>query len=157
MVQGIKEPRYKKCIQVLLKDVKEGAVIRAKGKSGQEMTHCSRDSQGGGSYEGGSSQFPQGGSLPHDPEARFVLLSLSISMNRSIVACSHGCQAFVDTGTSLIYGSTDLVTNINKLLNARLEDSEVKGHATGSLPVSPHNKDSLGQPLSFSLTVCSFM
>ena len=56
MWQGIKEPRYKRCIQVLLKDVKEGAVIKAKEKSGQEMTHCSRDSQGGGSCEGGSSQ-----------------------------------------------------------------------------------------------------
>ena len=78
-------------------------------------------------------------------------------MNGNIVACSHGCQAFVDTGTSLIYGPTDLVTNINKLMNARLENSEVKGHATRSLPVSPHDKDSLAQPLSFSLTVCSFM
>uniref|UniRef100_A0A8C2RZP2 Peptidase A1 domain-containing protein n=1 Tax=Capra hircus TaxID=9925 RepID=A0A8C2RZP2_CAPHI len=119
------------------------------GLSGQEMTHCSRDSQGGGSYEGGSSQFPQGGSLPHDPEARFVLLSLSISMNRSIVACSHGCQAFVDTGTSLIYGSTDLVTNINKLLNARLEDSEyaVSCDAVKTLPPVIFNINGIDYPV----------
>ena len=57
----------------------------------------------------------------------------------------------------MIHGPTRLVTNIHKLMNAKPKDSEVKGHATGSLPVSPHNKDPLGQPLSFSLTVCGFM
>ena len=138
-------------------DVKEVALIRAKDKSGQEMKLCSGDSQGGGSCEGGSSQFPQGGSLPHYPDAHFVLLSLSITMNGKVVACSHGCHATLNTGTSMIYGPTEWVTNIHKLMNAKLQDSEVKGHATGSLPVSPHNKDPLGQLLSFSLTVCGFL
>ena len=151
--------RYKRawCIQVLLKDIKEGAVIREKEKSGQEIMHYSGHCQEGGSCVGGSSQFPQGGSLLHDPDSCPVLLSLSTTMNGKVVACSRGCQAFLDTGSALIYGSTEMVTNIHKLMNARPEGSEVKGHATGSLPVSPHNKDPLGQPLSFSLTVCGFM
>ena len=78
-------------------------------------------------------------------------------MNGKVVACSRGCHATLNTGTSMIYGQTEWVTNIHKLINAKPQDSEVKGHTTGSLPVSPHNKDPLGQLLSFSLTVCGFM
>uniref|UniRef100_A0A4W2HAC8 Pregnancy-associated glycoprotein 2-like n=1 Tax=Bos indicus x Bos taurus TaxID=30522 RepID=A0A4W2HAC8_BOBOX len=78
------------------------------------------------------------------------LISMNhISMNGNIVACSHGCQAFVDTGTSLIYGPTDLVTNINKLMNARLENSEyaVLCDAVKTLPPVIFNINGIDYPL----------
>ena len=106
------------------KDVKGGAVSRADEKN-QDL----EDSQ-----EGGSS-----GETQSDLDAHFVPLSLSISMKREVIACSGGCEALVDTGTSLILGPRRLVNNILSLINATPRGSEVKGHAPGSLPVSTHN------------------
>ncbi|KAG5196420.1 hypothetical protein JEQ12_011106, partial [Ovis aries] len=41
-----------------------------------------------------------------------------ISMKREVIACSDGCEAFVDTGTSHIVGPRRLVNNIQKLIGA---------------------------------------
>ena len=98
------------------------------------------------SWEGGNSGYTQ-----NDLDARFLPLSLSISMKRKVIACSGGCKALVDTGSSDIVGPSTLVNNIWKLIGATPQGSEVKGHAPGSLPVSTHNKDFQGQPLSLSL------
>ena len=106
----------------------------------------------GDSREGGSSGETQSGL-----DARFVTLSLSISMKRKVIACSGGCEALVDTGTSLILGPRRLVNNIQKLISAMPRGSEVKGHAPGSLPIFTHKKDIQGQPLSLSLTALRFM
>ena len=100
----------------------------------------------GDSLEGGNS-----GETQSDLDARFLPLSLSISMKRKIIACSDGYKALVDTGTSDIAGPRRLVNNIQKLIGATPRGSEVKGHAPGSLPVSTHNKDLQGQPLTLSL------
>ena len=67
-----------------------------------------------------------------------------------------GCEALVDTRTSLILGPRRLVNNIQKLIGAMPRGSEVKGHAPGSLPVSTHNKDHQGQPLTLSLIALRF-
>ena len=100
-------------------------------KRGQETKGCLGDSQ-----EGGSS-----GETQSDLDARFLLLSLSISMRREVIACSGGCEAVVDTGVSMIKGPGRLVNNIQKAIGARLWGSKVKGHAPGSFPVSNHNKE----------------
>ena len=130
------------------KDVRKGAVLRAKGKRARDEG-CLGDSR-----EGDNS-----GKTQSDLDARFLPLSLSITMRRNVVACSDGCEAVVDTGTSAIEGPEKLVKKIQKLIGARPRRSKVKGHVPGSLAVSTHNKDLQGQPLSLSLslTVLRFM
>ena len=81
----------------------------------------------------------------------FVTLSLSISMERKVIARSSGCEALVDTAISLILGPRRLVKNIQKLIGVTPWGSVVRGHAAGSLPVSTHKKDPQGQSLSLSL------
>ena len=99
---------------------------------------------------GDSREGDNSGETQSDLDACFLPLSLSISM-KNVIACSGGCEALVDTGTSLILGPRRLVSNIQKLISAMPRGSEVKGHAPGSLPVSTHNKDLQGQPLTLSL------
>ena len=72
-------------------------------------------------------------------------------MKRKIIAFSDGCEALVDTGTSHIEAPGRLVSNIQKLIGARLWGFKVKGHAPGLLPVSKHNKELQGQSLTLSL------
>ena len=103
-------------------------------KRGQETKGYSEDSR-----EGGIS-----GETQSDLDACFVTLFLSIYMKRKVIACSGSCKAFVDIRTSLILGPRRLVNNIQKLIGATPRDSEVKGQAPGSLPVSTHKKDLQG-------------
>ena len=124
----------------VFKDVKKGAVLRAKEKRARDEG-LFRDS-----WEGGSS-----GETQSDLDACFLPLSLSISMKRKVIACSGGCEAVVDTGTSVIEGPRRLVNNIQKHIGAMPRGSEVEGHAPGSLSGFTHNKDHQGQPLTLSL------
>ncbi|XP_065793137.1 pregnancy-associated glycoprotein 1-like [Muntiacus reevesi] len=59
-----------------------------------------------------------------------------ISMKRKVIACSCGCHAIVDTGTSLIIGPTMLVNNIQKLIGAIPRGSKhcVSCFAVNTLP-----------------------
>ena len=135
--------RYKRswCIQVLHSRMSRKVLCREQRKRGLETKGCLGDS-----WEGDNS-----GDTQSDLDARFLLLSLSISMRREVIACSGGCEAVVDTGVSMIKGPGILVDNIQELIGARPRGSKVKGHAPGSFPVSTHNKDRHGQPLTFSL------
>ena len=129
------------CIQVLHSRMSRKMPCREQRKRRQQTKGCLEDSQ-----EGGSSGETQG-----DLDPCFVTLSLSISMKRKVISCSSGCEALVNTAISLILGPRRLVKNLQKLIGATPRGSVVKGHATGSLPVSRHKKDPQGQPLSLSL------
>ncbi|XDA87659.1 hypothetical protein R6Z07F_017336 [Ovis aries] len=59
-----------------------------------------------------------------------------ISMKRKVIACSGGCNALVDTGSSEIVGPSTLVKNILKIIGAKPRDSEyyVSCSSVNSLP-----------------------
>ncbi|XP_055437110.1 pregnancy-associated glycoprotein 1-like [Bubalus kerabau] len=59
-----------------------------------------------------------------------------ISMKRKVIACSGGCEAVVDTGTSVIEGPRRLVNNIQKHIGAMPRGSEhyVSCSAVNTLP-----------------------
>ncbi|XP_061262521.1 pregnancy-associated glycoprotein 1-like isoform X1 [Bos javanicus] len=59
-----------------------------------------------------------------------------ISMKRTVIACSDGCEALVHTGTSHIEGPGRLVNNIHRLIRTRPFDSKhyVSCFATKYLP-----------------------
>ena len=67
---------------------------------------------------GDSQEGDNSGETQSDLDACFLPLSLSITMKREVIACSDGCEAFVDTGTSHIVGPRRLVNNIQKLIGA---------------------------------------
>ena len=84
LCQDTKHPAvFKYCIQ----GCQGRCHVESKGKeSAQKMKGCLGDSR-----EGGSS-----GETQSDLDARFLPLSLSISMRRKVIACSGGCEALVD-------------------------------------------------------------
>ncbi|NP_001272489.1 pregnancy-associated glycoprotein-6 precursor [Capra hircus] len=59
-----------------------------------------------------------------------------ISMRREVIACSDGCEAIVDTGTSAIRGPRRLINNIQKLIGAKPRGSQycVSCSAVNTLP-----------------------
>ena len=135
--QGTKEPS----VFIQYSRMSRKVICQEQRKRGQETKGCLGDSQ-----EGDNS-----GETQSDHDAHFLPLSLSISMRRKVIACSGGCNALVDTGSSEIVGPSTLVKNILKIIGAKPRGSEVKGHAPGSHPVSTYNKDLQGQPLTLSL------
>ncbi|XP_061263620.1 pregnancy-associated glycoprotein 2 [Bos javanicus] len=87
--------------------------------------------------------------IPVSQTSHWQISMNNISMNGTVTACSCGCEALLDTGTSLIYGPTNLVTNIHKLMNARLENSEylVSCDAVKTLPPIIFNINGIDYPL----------
>lgn len=66
---------------------------------------------------------PPGGDTPTgDSGDPYLCLVLSVTMNGQAIACSQGCQAIVDTGTSLLAGPTTSIANIQSYIGAS-EDS----------------------------------
>ncbi|XP_025142240.3 pregnancy-associated glycoprotein 1 [Bubalus bubalis] len=59
-----------------------------------------------------------------------------ITMKREVIACSDGCTALVDTGTSLIQGPGRVIDNIHKLIGATPRGSKhyVSCSAVNTLP-----------------------
>ncbi|KAK2851322.1 hypothetical protein Q5P01_007598 [Channa striata] len=61
----------------------------------------------------------------------------SVSINGQTVACSGGCQAIIDTGTSLIVGPTSDISNINSWVGASTDqygDASVNCQNIQSMP-----------------------
>ena len=135
--------RYKRswCIQVLHSRMPRKVLCREQRKRGKETKGCLGDSR----------EEDNSGEAQSDLDAHCLPLSLSISIERKVIACSGGCKAIVDTRATCIEGLRTMVDNIQKLIGATPRDSKGKGNAPGSLPVSTHNKDHHGQPLTLSL------
>ncbi|CAM4682381.1 unnamed protein product [Lepidochelys kempii] len=56
----------------------------------------------------------------------------SVTMNGETIACSGGCQAVIDTGTSLLAGPPSGISNINSYIGA--SDGTISCNAMSSLP-----------------------
>ncbi|KAI4529985.1 hypothetical protein MG293_019841 [Ovis ammon polii] len=76
-----------------------------------------------------------------------------ISMKREVIACSDGCEAFVDTGTSHIVGPRRLVNNIQKLIGATHWRSKhyVSCSVVNTLPSIIFTINGINYPVSSSL------
>ncbi|XP_062854426.1 pepsin A-like [Trichomycterus rosablanca] len=75
--------------------------------------------------------------IPLSSETYYQVTMDSVTINGQTVACSGGCQAIVDTGTSLIVGPTSDISNINSWLGATTDqygDSTVSCSSVQSLP-----------------------
>ncbi|XP_057584195.1 pregnancy-associated glycoprotein 2-like [Hippopotamus amphibius kiboko] len=57
-----------------------------------------------------------------------------ITMKEMVVGCFNGCQAILDTGTSMLVGPTRLITTIQKLINATPFGEEVPCSSISQLP-----------------------
>ncbi|XP_045710684.1 pepsin A [Phyllostomus hastatus] len=56
--------------------------------------------------------------VPLSSETYWQITVDSITMNGQAIACSGGCQAIVDTGTSLLAGPTNAIANIQSYIGA---------------------------------------
>ena len=81
----------------------------------------------------------------------FFLCFSASPLKERLLLVLEAARPFADTGAAFIEGPRTLVDNMQKLIGATPWGSKVEGHAPGSLPVSTHNKNHQGQPLTLSL------
>ncbi|XP_035237009.1 pepsin A-like [Anguilla anguilla] len=75
--------------------------------------------------------------IPLSSETYWQITMQSVTINGQTVACTSGCQAIVDTGTSLIVGPSSDIGNINNYVGASTNqygDATVQCGNVGSMP-----------------------
>ncbi|XP_026771141.3 pepsin A-like [Pangasianodon hypophthalmus] len=79
--------------------------------------------------------------IPLSSETYWQITMDSVTINGQVVACSGGCQAIVDTGTSLISGPSSDISNINSWVGATVSngDALVNCNNIGTMPVVTFN------------------
>ncbi|CAL8277401.1 unnamed protein product [Boreogadus saida] len=75
--------------------------------------------------------------IPLTSETYWQIKMDSVTINGNLVACNGGCQAIIDTGTSLIVGPSSDISNINSRVGASADqygDAPVNCQDIGSMP-----------------------
>uniref|UniRef100_A0A7N8Y4J7 pepsin A n=1 Tax=Mastacembelus armatus TaxID=205130 RepID=A0A7N8Y4J7_9TELE len=74
--------------------------------------------------------------IPLSNELYWQITVDSVTVNGQVVACNGGCQAIVDTGTSLIVGPQSSINNINSWLGATSQNGDyiVNCNNIGQMP-----------------------
>ncbi|XP_072522703.1 pepsin A-like [Salminus brasiliensis] len=93
---------------------------------------------------GGSDPNHYTGSLvwiPLSSETYWQITMDSVTVNGQVVACNGGCQAIVDTGTSLIVGPNSDIASLNSEVGATTNngDAIVNCNSISSMPVVSFN------------------
>ncbi|XP_029771126.1 pepsin F-like [Suricata suricatta] len=89
---------------------------------------------------GGVNHSYYSGDLNWVPVTRPLYWEISmdnISMNGEVIACDGGCQAIIDTGTSLLIGPSHAVLDIQKIIGAnrtRNGEYQISCNASNTLP-----------------------
>ncbi|XP_060701366.1 pepsin A-like isoform X2 [Hemiscyllium ocellatum] len=76
--------------------------------------------------------------VPVTQKGYWQILVDSVKINGQIVACHGGCQAIVDTGTSLIVGPSSPIQTIQNMIGARLESYSTYVVDCRMLPSMPY-------------------
>ncbi|XP_059806069.1 pepsin A-like [Hypanus sabinus] len=76
--------------------------------------------------------------VPVTREGYWQIQVESVKINGQVVACSSGCQAIVDTGTSLIVGPTNGINTIQRLIGASQQYGSMAMVDCRNLPNMPY-------------------
>ncbi|XP_061465760.1 pepsin A-like isoform X2 [Rhineura floridana] len=98
--------------------------------------YLSSDDQSGSFVMFGGFDDSYSGSLnwvPLSSESYWQITVDSITMNGQAIACSDGCQAIVDTGTSLLAGPPQGIANVQSYIGAS-SNGEISCSSMSSLP-----------------------
>ncbi|XP_040032590.2 pepsin A [Gasterosteus aculeatus] len=69
--------------------------------------------------------------IPLSNELYWQITVDSVTVNGQVVACNGGCQAIVDTGTSLIVGPQSSISSINSRVGARSQNGDYLVNCNG--------------------------
>uniref|UniRef100_A0A8C8RPK3 pepsin A n=1 Tax=Pelusios castaneus TaxID=367368 RepID=A0A8C8RPK3_9SAUR len=88
--------------------------------------------------------------IPLSSETYWQIAMDSITINGQTVACSGGCQAIIDTGTSLLFGPSTGVSNIQSYIGGSDGSVRISCSSVSSLPDIVFNINGMEFPLPAS-------